>query len=86
VIRPTGWRGIDGLGVHQVSLLSFSVFFQCKRYSGSVSPSAVRDFRHGNDSGAGPTRDCVALTARGHRHIECERAHGAWCARQPRRA
>jgi restriction system protein len=38
--------GIDGLGILQVSpLVSFKVLFQCKRYSGPVSPSQVRDFR-----------------------------------------
>lgn len=36
---------IEGLGVYQLSLLSFPVFFQCKRYSGSVGAGAVRDFR-----------------------------------------
>lgn len=28
-----------------MSLVSFPVFFQCKRYAGSVGSSAVRDFR-----------------------------------------
>lgn len=28
-----------------MSLVSFPVFFQCKRYRGSVGASAVRDFR-----------------------------------------
>ena len=28
-----------------MSLVSFPVFFQCKRYKGSVGSSAVRDFR-----------------------------------------
>jgi restriction system protein len=28
-----------------MSLISFTVFFQCKRYAGSVGASAVRDFR-----------------------------------------
>lgn len=37
--------GIDGLGVYRLSLVSFPVFFQCKRYRGSVGSSAVRDFR-----------------------------------------
>lgn len=38
--------GIDGIGVLEViSLVSFKVLFQCKRYSGSVSSPAVRDFR-----------------------------------------
>jgi restriction system protein len=45
VTGRSGDGGIDGLGVYQISLLSFPVFFQCKRYSGSVTPSAVRDFR-----------------------------------------
>ena len=38
-------KGIDGRGVYKMELLSFPVFFQCKRYRGSVDPSAVRDFR-----------------------------------------
>ena len=42
--RP-GDGGIDGAGVLRVSLLSFRVLFQCKRFAGSVSPSAIRDFR-----------------------------------------
>lgn len=42
--RP-GDGGIDGLGVYRVSLVSFPVFFQCKRYVGSVGSGAVRDFR-----------------------------------------
>lgn len=41
-----GDGGIDGIGVLQVNpLVSFKVLFQCKKYSGSVSPSQVRDFR-----------------------------------------
>ena len=45
VTGRSGDGGIDGLGVYQLSLLSFPVFFQCKRYRGSVGASAVRDFR-----------------------------------------
>lgn len=45
VTGRSGDGGIDGLGVYRVSLLSFPVFFQCKRYQGSVGPGAVRDFR-----------------------------------------
>ncbi len=41
----SGDGGIDGLGVYQLSLLSFPVFFQCKRYRGTVDAGAVRDFR-----------------------------------------
>jgi hypothetical protein len=45
VTGRSGDGGIDGLGVYRLGLVSFPVFFQCKRYRGSVSPSAVRDFR-----------------------------------------
>lgn len=45
VTGKSGDGGIDGLGVYRLGLVSFPVFFQCKRYRGSVSPSAVRDFR-----------------------------------------
>jgi restriction system protein len=42
----SGDGGIDGIGILQVnSLVSFKVLFQCKRYTGSVTPSQVRDFR-----------------------------------------
>ena len=45
VTGRTGDGGIDGIGVYRLSLVSFPVFFQCKRYRGSVRASAVRDFR-----------------------------------------
>lgn len=45
VTGKAGDQGIDGLGVYQISLLSFPVFFQCKRWAGSVGPKEVRDFR-----------------------------------------
>jgi|SRR5271165_5656477 len=45
VTGQSGDGGIDGLGVYRLGLVSFPVFFQCKRYRGSVAPSAVRDFR-----------------------------------------
>ena len=42
----SGDGGIDGIGLLQVNpLVSFKVLFQCKRYTGSVTPSQVRDFR-----------------------------------------
>ena len=41
----SGDGGIDGVRVLQVSLVSFPVIFQCKRYRGSVGPGAVRDLR-----------------------------------------
>lgn len=46
VTGRSGDGGIDGIGILQVNpLVSFRVLFQCKRYSGSVTPSQVRDFR-----------------------------------------
>ncbi len=49
--RP-GDEGIDGIGVYQMALVSFPVFFQAKRYRGTVRAGAVRDFR-GAMSGRG---------------------------------
>ena len=37
--------GIDGFGTYSVSLVSFRVYFQCKKYAGTVAASHVRDFR-----------------------------------------
>ncbi len=45
VTGKSGDGGIDGIGVLRINLLSFQVFFQCKRYKGSVGAGAVRDFR-----------------------------------------
>lgn len=46
VTGRSGDGGIDGHGIMRMGgLISFPVFFQCKRYSGSVTPSIVRDFR-----------------------------------------
>ncbi|MFZ0338711.1 MAG: restriction endonuclease [Terracidiphilus sp.] len=45
VTGRSGDGGIDGVGVLRLALLSFQVYFQCKRYKGSVSPTAIRDFR-----------------------------------------
>lgn len=36
---------IDGVGVYRLGLLRFPVFFQSKKYKGSVDPHDVRDFR-----------------------------------------
>ncbi|WOI56728.1 restriction endonuclease [Palleronia sp. LCG004] len=41
----TGDGGIDGLGVLRVNLVSFQVYFQCKRWRGSVGAKEIRDFR-----------------------------------------
>lgn len=46
VTGRTGDGGIDGTGILQITpFVSFKVLFQCKKYSGSVTPSQVRDFR-----------------------------------------
>ena len=46
VTGKSGDGGIDGVGVIKLGgVLSFHVVFQCKRYAGSVSSSAIRDFR-----------------------------------------
>jgi restriction system protein len=46
VTGRSGDGGIDGLGILQINaFVSFNVLFQCKRYTGSVTPSQIRDFR-----------------------------------------
>lgn len=46
VTGQSGDGGVDGKGIMRLGgLLSFHVIFQCKRYSGSVAASQVRDFR-----------------------------------------
>lgn len=46
VTKKSGDGGIDGTGILKINgLLSFSVAFQCKRYSGMVGAAAIRDFR-----------------------------------------
>lgn len=46
VTGRVGDGGIDGHGVLELNpFVSFRVFFQCKRYDGSVGPGAIRDFR-----------------------------------------
>lgn len=42
----TGDGGVDGKGIARINgLMSFHVIFQCKKYKGSVSAAAIRDFR-----------------------------------------
>lgn len=41
----TGDGGIDGVGVLRVNLASFQVYFQCKKWKGSVGSKEIRDFR-----------------------------------------
>lgn len=41
----SGDGGIDGVGVLRVNLVSFQVYFQRKRWKGSVGAKEIRDFR-----------------------------------------
>jgi len=41
----TGDGGIDGVGILRVNLVSFQVYFQCKRWGNSVGSKEIRDFR-----------------------------------------
>lgn len=41
----SGDGGIDGLGILRVNLVSFQVYFQCKKWIGSVGSKEIRDFR-----------------------------------------
>jgi len=52
VMGKSGDGGIDGMGTYRLSLVSFPVYFQCKRYKGTVASATVRDFR-GAMSGRG---------------------------------
>jgi len=46
VTGRSGDGGIDGRGIARIhGLMSFHVLFQCKRYTGSVGPGEIRDFR-----------------------------------------
>lgn len=45
VTATSGDGGIDGTGDYRISLLTFPVYFQCKRYKGAVGAEKVRDFR-----------------------------------------
>lgn len=45
VTGRSGDGGIDGTGDYRISLLTFPVYFQCKRYKGTVGAEKVRDFR-----------------------------------------
>lgn len=46
VTGRSGDGGIDGKGIARINgLLSFHVFFQCKKYKGAVSSGDIRDFR-----------------------------------------
>jgi restriction system protein len=45
VTGKSGDGGIDGVGTYRISLVSFPIYFQGKRYKGVVTPGAVRDFR-----------------------------------------
>ena len=45
VLGQTGDGGLDGVGILRVNLISFRVYFQCKRWGNSVGSKEIRDFR-----------------------------------------
>jgi restriction system protein len=45
VTKLSGDGGIDGWGKYRISLVSFPVFFQCKRYRGTVGAPELQAFR-----------------------------------------
>ena len=48
----SGDGGIDGVGVLRVNLISFQIYFQCKRWKGSVGTKEIREFRGALQGGA----------------------------------
>ena len=48
----SGDGGIDGVGVLRVNLVSFRIYFQCKRWKGSVGAKEIREFRGALQGGA----------------------------------
>lgn len=45
VLGRSGDGGIDGVGHYRMSLVTFPIYFQCKRYRSTVPPREIRDFR-----------------------------------------
>ena len=45
VIGGSGDGGIDGTALYRFSLISFPVYFQCKRHKGTIGAPVVRDVR-----------------------------------------
>ena len=48
----SGDGGIDGVGVLRLNLVSFQIYFQCKRWKGSVGAKEIREFRGALQGGA----------------------------------
>ena len=48
----SGDGGIDGVGLLRVNLVSFQIYFQCKRWKGSIPPKEIREFRGALQGGA----------------------------------
>ena len=48
----SGDGGIDGVGVLRMNLVSFQIYFQCKRWKGSVGAKEIREFRGALQGGA----------------------------------
>ena len=76
VTGKSGDGGIDVEGVMRIAdLISFPVKVQCKRYSGSVGPSLVRDFRGGVD---GRDARCLLITTGNFTRDATKRSRAAW--------
>ena len=45
VTQYVGDEGLDGVGILRMGLISFPVYFQAKRYAGTVGPEKVRELR-----------------------------------------
>jgi restriction system protein len=45
VTQYVGDEGLDGVGLLRMGLLTFPVYFQAKRYAGTVGPEKVRELR-----------------------------------------
>lgn len=65
VLGKSGDGGIDGVGVYRLSLVSFPVFFQCKRYKGRSPrpPCVISEAR----CPAGARRGCSSPRVRSRR-------------------
>ena len=45
LLEVVGDGGIDGVGILRVNLVSFQVYFQCKRWRGGVGSKDIKDFK-----------------------------------------
>lgn len=78
VTGRSGDCGIDGKGIARINgLLSFHVIFQCKKYQGSVSSGAIRDFR---GAMVGRADKGLFVTTGTFTRDAIERSDSRWCS------